>query len=509
MNILYINPPQIRAGLDYILKGHPLNLLSIAAMVPQHEAKLIDFKVHQYNESQLKSEFNKYDVVAITSLTPQIYSALKIAELAKSRGCKTILGGYHPTLDPEFVVNHNSVDYLIRGEGENTFRELISYLENDTKNNLRKEIDGISYIDKNGKIIHTKNRCLEPDLDAFPKPRRDLIDYNDYSLIASLETSRGCPFSCKFCCIHKMWEDPRNILKYRTKSIKRVMQEIYDINRKNNFVFFVDDNFTINLKRTKKILKTIIESNISSKFYFTCQSRIDTLYQNPWLIDLMHKAGMRQIFLGIESVHQQSLNRMNKQNITPSMTRKVVKMLQDRGICIFGGVIIGYPGETKKMVRQTIQFIKELEIDFVQFTPITAFPGTEFFEEMESENKIKTRNYRRYDLFHSMMATEELTEKELHELVIEAYSYYYFDAKWLQLLTKRYMNPFGKYNWMISKIPTVTRKVILSGLKMFKKQGISSTMVSKDLKNINQGDKKLEKEETAHPEVEKLISQHI
>ncbi len=263
------------------------------------------------------------------------------------------------------------------------------------------------------------------------------------------------------------------------------MQEIYDINWHNNFIFLVDDNFTIKLNRTKKILKTIIRSGVSNKIYFTCQSRIDTLYKNLDLIDLMHKAGMRQIFLGIESVHQQSLDRMNKQNITPTMTRKVVKILQDFGICIFGGVIIGYPGETKKMVRQTIQFIKDLELDFVQFTPITAFPGTDFFKEMEEKNKIKTRNYRRYDLFNSMMKTDELTEKELHELVIEAYSYYYLSGDWLRLITKRYVNPFGKYNWNLPQIPKVARKVIVNGLQMFKNQGISDGMISDNLKLMN------------------------
>lgn len=506
MKILYINPPQIRAGLDYVLKGHPLNLLSIAATVPQHDAKILDFKVQYYNQSWLKSEFNRYDIVAITSLTPQIYNAINIAKLAKKQGCITIMGGYHPTLDPDFVANQPSVDYVIRGEGENTFRELIAFLNGNSKKMSKNQINGISFKNGNGKVIHTNDRYLEPNLDNFSKPRRDLIDFNDYSLIASLESSRGCPYNCKFCCIHKMWQDPQKKLRYRTKSVKRLMQEIYDIDWKNNFIFIVDDNFTINLNRTKKILNTIIESGVSSKIYFTCQSRIDTLYRNPWLIDMMHKAGFRQIFLGIESVHQQSLDRMNKSNTTPAMTRKVVRMLQDAGICIFGGVIIGYPGETKKMVRQTIQFIKDIEIDFVQFTPITAFPGTQFYDEMKTEGKVVSENYRRYDLFHSMMATEELTAKELHELVIEAYSYYYFGQQWLWLLTKRYMNPFGKYNWMLSKIPKVANKVILSGIKMFRNQGISSGMVSSNLKTINE-ETMLEKEkENIHQTLEDYIS---
>jgi radical SAM superfamily enzyme YgiQ (UPF0313 family) len=208
----------------------------------------------------------------------------------------------------------------------------------------------------------------------------------------------------------------------------------------------------------------------------------------------MHEAGMRQVFLGIESVHQQSLNAMNKRNTTPKMTRKVVNALQDRGISIFGGVIIGYPGETKKMVRQTIQFVKSLELTVVQFTPITAFPGTQFYEEMKAEGKVVTDDYRRYNLFHSMMKTDEISAKEMYKLVVEAYSSYYLGAQWLKTSIKRYLNPFGKYNWMSYMIPNFIRQFIGGGLKMLRSQGISSSRVSEELKELIEKSEKFEEE---------------
>ncbi|GAG85402.1 unnamed protein product, partial [marine sediment metagenome] len=295
---------------------------------------------------------------------------------------------------PDYVAKHQSVDYAIRGEGEHTFKEIIDYIDGNLNQVALKEIDGVSYKNNNGKVIHNKDRRLETNLDNFPMPRRDLLKWKKYiylgTRVAQLETSRGCPHSCKFCCIIKMWKDPIHHISYRTKSLKRIMQEIYDVNLGHNFIFFCEDNFTIKAKRTKKILDTIIQTGLPNKFYFSCQSRVDTLYQNPWLVDLMQKAGMRQVFLGIESVHQQSLDAMGKINTTPAKIIKVVKMLQDHGISIFGGVIIGYPGETKKMVRQNISFTKSLNLTFVQFTPITAFPGTPFYDEMKSKNMITT-----------------------------------------------------------------------------------------------------------------------
>lgn len=489
MNILYINPARISVGLDYIIKGPPLGLVSIAAMVPEHHAKLIDFKVDDYSDKQFRSELNRADLAAITSMTPQISNAFEVAKTAKQAGCKTIIGGYHPTLDPEYVINHPSVDYAIRGEGEHTFRELVSYIDKNGSEYVPelKNIKGVSFM-KNGKVYHNDPRPLEPNLDNFPLPRRDLIDDSKYiylgARVSQLESSRGCPHSCKFCCIAKMWKDKRNHLLYRTKSVKRIMEEIYDIDWKNDFIFFCEDNFTIQPKRTKKILNTIIDSNVGHQIYFSCQSRVDTLYNNPEIIDLMHKAGMRQVFLGVESVHQQSLNAMNKQNTTPKMTRHVIQELQDRGISIFGGVIIGFPGETKEMVRKNIAYAKSLDMTCVQFTPITAFPGTEFYKEMDKEGKITSKNYKHYNLFHSMMKTDELSNKEIYRLVVEAYASYYLSAYYIKLLAKRYLNPFGKFNWMFNRILSYTKRVMRNGVQMLRTQGISSDMVSDELKTI-------------------------
>jgi radical SAM superfamily enzyme YgiQ (UPF0313 family) len=262
------------------------------------------------------------------------------------------------------------------------------------------------------------------------------------------------------------------------------MREIYDIDWKNDFIFFCEDNFTIKIKRTREILNTIIRSGVPNKMYFSCQSRVDTLYHNPDLIDLMHKAGMRQVFLGIESVHQQSLDAMNKKNTTPDMVRKVVSSLQDRGISIFGGVIIGFPGETKTMVRENIQFARSLNLTVVQFTPITAFPGTDFYREMKEKNMVTSTDYKHYDLFHPMMRTEQLTNNEIFRLVGEAYSSYYMSKGWFKMLFKRYTNPFGEFNWMLKNIPKFAKTVIVSGLDMLHSMGMSQSMISDELKEI-------------------------
>jgi len=491
MKILYINPARLQSGMDAIITGAPLSLISIAAMVPEHEAKLFDFKVDKYREKKFRSELNQYDVVAITSMTPQIYSALEVAEMAKEQGCTTIIGGYHPTLVPEFVAKHEYVDFTVRGEGEHTFKEIIDYIDGNKNNVSIKDIDGISYRNKDGKVIHNADRQLERNLDNFPMPRRDLLKGKLYTYLGTttrqVETSRGCPHNCKFCCIIKMWRNPNQPITYRTKSISRIMREVYDVNKreKPDFIFFCEDNFTINVKRTNKILDTIIKSGIHDKMHFSCQSRVDTLYRNPDLIDKLYKANFRQVFLGIESVHQQSLDAMNKKNTTPAMVQKVVKSLRDKGISIFGGVIIGFPGETKRMVRQTIQYAIDLDLDVVQFTPITAFPGTDFYDEVKEKGMITTNNYKFYDLFHPMMRTEELSSKDFLQLVAEAYAAFYLRS-WIIRRAKEYMNPFGKFNWMFSCLGRLVKQGVLGGLSMFYSQGITTKVISDELKNTKE-----------------------
>ena len=486
MKILYINPARLESGMDAIITGAPLSLISIAGMVPEHDAKLFDFKVDKYRKKKFRSELNRYDTVAITSMTPQVYSALEVAKMAKDQGCNTIIGGYHPTLVPEFVADHEYVDFTVRGEGEHTFKEIIDYLDGNKKKISIKDIDGISYKNKEGKIIHNSERALEHNLDNFPMPRRDLLKGKLYTYLGTttrqVETSRGCPHNCKFCCIIKMWRNTNNGITYRTKSISRIMREIYDVDWKNDFIFFCEDNFTINVKRTNKILDTLIKSGVNTKMRFSCQSRVDTLYNNPQLIDKLYKANFRQVFLGIESVHQQSLDAMNKRNTTPAMVKTVVKSLRDKGISIFGGVIIGFPGETKRMVRQNIQTTIDLDLDCVQFTPITAFPGTPFYDEMKEKGMITASNYKFYDLFHPMMKTEELTSKDFLQLVAEAYAAFYLKG-WIIRRAKEYLNPFGKFNWMLGSLGRLVKQGILGGLGMLYSQGITTKIISDELKN--------------------------
>ncbi|MHA1732747.1 MAG: radical SAM protein [Promethearchaeota archaeon] len=498
MDILYVNPGRIAAGLDAIIKGPPLALTSIAATCRDHGARVFDFKVDKYRgDDWFRRELNRYDVVAITSLTPQVYGALEVAAMAKEQGCTTILGGYHPTLVPAEVASHPGVDYVIRGEGEHTFRELVEFIDHggdprQGRDQLR-EITGVSYVDPaTGEVHHNAPRLLEPDLDNFPIPWRELLRGKKYhyfgASVEPVESARGCPHSCNYCCIHRMWKDPRGKeanarAGYRAKSLKRVMRELYSLDWSKFFTFFCEDNFTINLRRTHALLDVIIKSGLPSKLHFSCQSRVDTIANNPGLADKMVEAGFRQVFLGIESKHQKTLDWMGKRTTT-EQTRKAVQMLHDRGIAIFGSIIIGSPGETREMVHENIVFARELDVDQIQFTPITAFPGTEFFDEMVGKGQVTSRNYRRYNLMQTMMRTDELTDWEIYGLVAEAYAAFFLNASWPLKKLYNYSKPWGKMRWFLPMLAPFVKQYVMSGRDMFRTQGIHLGIVSDEYRAL-------------------------
>ena len=204
--------------------------MTLAAMVPEHGARLFDFKVEAYDETLFRAELNRADVVAITSLTPQIHAALDVARLAKEQGCTTIVGGYHTSLDPDMVTSCPDVDYVVRGEGEHTFRELVDFLDGNKNNVDIKDIDGLSYKVQDGTVVHNAPRELECNLDSLPLPRRDLIKDKQYKFMGAnvdvVETARGCTHKCRFSCIIKMWNDKNQAILYRTKSVGRIIQEL-------------------------------------------------------------------------------------------------------------------------------------------------------------------------------------------------------------------------------------------------------------------------------------------
>jgi len=209
MNILLINPAPSGTLKATGVLFPPLGLLYVAAYAEKegHRVVVRDLAVRKRKEG---IEFKKYDIVGISTDTTRHRQALQLAKEAKSSGCTVVMGGPHPGYVDEEILLTKRVDFIVHGEGEVTFSELVAFLQRGDRN--FHSIQGVSFF-SNGQLVRTAPRPFIEDLDRLPLPARHLVHMDDYQRtklgdrpITPLVTSRGCPYQCAFCASSHFWE---------------------------------------------------------------------------------------------------------------------------------------------------------------------------------------------------------------------------------------------------------------------------------------------------------------
>jgi len=424
MKICLISPPYNSAVKSVVgVSSPPLGLAYIASVLRQnHEVKIIDSNILNYTIGDVEEELRSFnpDVVGITSVTPSIYEAYKVAETAKKvrEDCTVVLGGPHATFMPrETMEECKYIDIIVRGEGEETTRELIENIEKGAPLN---EVKGITFREKNG-IIDTEPRLFIKNIDNIPFPSRDLLPMHLYKFngvkYTTMLTSRGCPFKCSFCSSSRLFggywrgRSPENVLE----EMKTVYEE-YGIRN----IEFMDDTFTLNQERAEKICDEIIKQGWDISW--GASSRVDTLSKK--LVEKMKKAGCWIIFLGIESGSQKILDAIGKR-ITLEQVKKAVKILKDAGIQVLGSFIIGFLQDTTETIKETIKFAKSLNLNYAEFSILTPYPGTPIFDYAKKNNMLLTENWSKYTAIEPIVKIEGASEKEIKALFQKSYITFY------------------------------------------------------------------------------------
>jgi len=428
MKVCLISPPYSSAVKSVVgITSPPLGLAYIASMLRQnHEVKIIDSSILNYIIGDVERELRSFnpDVVGVTSVTPSIYEAYKVAETAKKvrEDCTVILGGPHATFMPRQTMEEcEYIDIIVRGEGEETTRELIENIEKGVPLNKVMEI---TFRKENG-IIDTEPRPFIKNIDDIPFPSRDLLPMHLYKFngvkYTTMLTSRGCPFGCSFCSSSRLFggywrgRSPENVLE----EIKTVYGE-YGIRN----IEFMDDTFTLDQKRAEKICDGIIEQGWDISW--GASSRVDTLSKE--LAEKMKKAGCWIIFLGIESGSQKILDTIGKR-ITLEQAKKAVEILKDAGIQVLGSFIIGFMQDTKETIKETIKFAKSLNLDYAEFSILTPYPGTPIFDYAKKNNMLLTEDWSKYTATEPIVKIEGISEKEVKALFQKAYITFYLRPK--------------------------------------------------------------------------------
>ena len=327
------------------------------------------------------------DVIGITCNTIHLpFCAEFCRQFKKTSSVPIVIGGIHPTFAPEETIRLSGADYLVRGEGEETFRELLSAIEN---NRAKETIAGISFM-RDGKIRHNPGRELIRDLSILPFPAFDLLlpylkmmrgqkaDY-EKEVNVSLSASRGCHFGCSFCSVHQMWRFQRR------KPVKRVIEEIAYAKKefRCDSISFSDDCLTFQKKWFLELLSGIRKARIG----WSCFSRVDTISQD-WLAR-MRQAGCVKIYHGIESASPRIRKIIDKKvslEIDNKQIRGLIKREINSGIIPTCSFILGHPAETREEVADTLNLAVELrnmgsEVHFQLFTPFPGLPMTRIYQK--------------------------------------------------------------------------------------------------------------------------------
>ena len=382
--------------------------------------EIIDAKLHNLSNKKLKKKLIKFnpDVVGITVfVSATINICYEIAKLVKeiNRNCIVVLGGRHPTFKVEEVLKRNEIDIVVRNEGEITFRELI------IKGSPR-GVNGLSY-KINGKVIHNPDRPLLNYV-KIRFPARFLINHNKYhifsSRVESIETSRGCPFSCKFCTTpiinHGLW---------RPRPVEKIISELKLISRNQKIkdIYLVDDNFTQDTRRIETLCDRIIEckkNNEINDFKFMAQIRIDSILKSPQMIKKMAAAGFWVVSFGIETTQEDLLLELKK-GFTFKTILKALEILHQANIIASGNLIIGLDlFQTKGNMKKSINFIKNLDIDIIAFSVLTPFPGTPMYQELKEEKLIVTQDWSKYTIYNPVIKTYTMGPNDLREILIHS-----------------------------------------------------------------------------------------
>jgi anaerobic magnesium-protoporphyrin IX monomethyl ester cyclase len=329
------------------------------------------------------------DLVLISSITNTASEAYRIAEKIRSRNILVVLGGSHVTFKPAEALRF--ADYVVRGEGEKTIVELLTWLR-DSDHNIVFDIKGLSFR-MNGRIYHNPPRPFLQDLNTLPFPDLSLIDGIEKIKVVPMSTSRGCPFDCTFCSVTKMFGR-----KYRFRNNLKVIEEIEKLSREfpNRSFFFYDDNFTASSRRTKALLKEILKRRIAIRW--SAQVRADVA-KDEKLIALMRRAGCFYLFIGLESINPNTLKDYKKRQTVEDI-EECIRILHEHDIRVHGMFVLGGDNDDLATINDTASFALRRDIDTVQFSILTPFPGTNLYREMISQGRIIDEKWSEYDGHH-------------------------------------------------------------------------------------------------------------
>ncbi|ODS34555.1 MAG: oxidoreductase [Candidatus Scalindua rubra] len=484
MRVLFVYPNVTRA------KTPQIGIASLSAVLKQagHQVDLFDFTFIENAQiyTSFKSRIKEFcpDLIAVSCRSlefPYVKQLLSSLD-RKDKSVFVVIGGVHATVAPDEVIAFDSVDSIIRGEGEYPLLELVNNLENGHAINNIQNL----WLKRNGRVIKNEIRPLLDNLDVLPYPDFERFDDRHFfyeshfnrkftmKRVGAFETSRGCPYSCSYCVNAYLQELTRGKSRYhREKSVQRVIEELAFFTEKLQleYVYLIDETFLLKMTRLKEFIEAYMQR---VRLPFSFMTHPQTVTDKK--IELVAKAGADLALIGIECGDEEFRKNVLRRPVKDKDIKRAFQIVKKYGISTYSFNLIGFPGENRKLIGKTIKFNREVKPDVVQVTMFYPFPGTELLktciEQDLIDSNVKVISYyedtilklprfgkgqllRIYRLFHYYVNASFFT---LPFLLIMERVPFLFD---MFFLTQRYLE---RYLDEIKYLPYLLRKYGLLGL---------------------------------------------
>ncbi len=408
----------------------PVGLMYLAAALRQHgghEIMLVDRAPQQLSGDDIVNLARDFQpgLVGLTTYTPTFYDALELTKKLRAALPKAVIvwGGPHTTAFPQESMTHPEVDYLVQGEAEEIFPRMVDALE---RGEPLDDMEGLVFR-RDGRLVFTGKPGYIQDIDALPFPALDLLDWRRYfnaigtgQVVATICSSRGCPFHCTYC--------NRPYSTYRARSIENIIAEmqVYHEMGIREFFFF-DDLFNITPKRVKELSQAVLDKGW--RIDWTFRGRVDAVDED--MMALAKRSGCRQILFGVEDGTDEGL-KLIKKKITIAQVKRAMRLARRNGIITSTNWLIGLPHHrTSQDVLNLLRTAIEVDSDYAQFNILRAYHGTEIFEDGVAKGLFGADVWRNYVLdptpsFEEPIWEEHLSRDELSKLLQTCYRRFYY-----------------------------------------------------------------------------------
>ena len=465
MRIVLVHPNYHSGGAEIAGNWPPAWVAYLAGSLKRagfDDIHFIDAMTNDLDDGALRDRLKQLspDVVGCTAITPSIYVAERVLEIAQevAPNALRVLGGVHATFMYKQVLSEAPwVDVIVRGEGEEIFANLINALADGLWPAARKDIKGLAYLDGD-KIVATQAASTVKDLDGID-PDWSLLEWDKYIYIplnkkvAIPNMARGCPFTCSFCSQWKFWRD------YRVRDPIKVVDEIERLVEEHDVGFFIlaDEEPTINRKKFIQFCKELIRRDLPSRVQWGINTRVTDIYRDRELLGLYREAGLVHVSLGTEAAAQLKLDQFNKET-TVEQNKEAIRLLREADIFVEAQFIVGLDNETSETLEETFQMAWDWQPDLANWSIYTPWPFTPLFQELKDQ--VEIFDFSKYNFVTPIMKPAELTRGELLDGVMKNYRRFYM------------RKALFHYPW---RGTGYRRRYLLGCLKAFLKAGVGRT----------------------------------